>query len=155
MRDPPTLVPRLDDVAVVSDPVEQRGGHLLVAEHLGPFTKGEVGGDYVESRVKLADWDSPSTDPFSTPAGVWPEGVGRSAKCWVRRSDGVQVTVDGGAFLVGKRDLLEEPQDVVLGVEKLCEGGFPGAIEVAPCAGHAVDALVEELVGATGHGPRS
>ena len=32
--------------------------------------------------------------------------------------DGVQVAVDGGAFLVGKRDLLEEPQDVVLGVEK-------------------------------------
>ena len=62
--------------------------------------------------------------------------------------DGVQVAVDGGAFLVGERDLLEEPQDVVLGVDKLCERGFPGAIEVAPCAGHSVRALVEELVGA-------
>ena len=29
MRDAPTLVPRLDDVAVVGDPVEQRGGHLF------------------------------------------------------------------------------------------------------------------------------
>ena len=33
MRDPPTLVPRLDDVAVMGDPVEQRGGHLLVTGH--------------------------------------------------------------------------------------------------------------------------
>ena len=45
MRDPPTLVPGLDDVAVVSDPVEQRRRHLLVAEYLRPFTESEVGGD--------------------------------------------------------------------------------------------------------------
>ena len=42
MRDPPTLVPCLDDVAVMGDPVEQRGGHLLIAEDLRPFTKGEI-----------------------------------------------------------------------------------------------------------------
>ena len=30
---------------MVSEPIEQRGGHLGIAEDSGPFTKGEVGGD--------------------------------------------------------------------------------------------------------------
>ena len=62
--------------------------------------------------------------------------------------DGVEVTVDSGAFILSEWDLLDEAQDVVLGVEKLCERGFAGAIEVASCAGHAMRALLEELVGA-------
>ena len=66
MRDAPTLVSRLDDVAVVGDPVQQRGSHLLVAEHLRPLTEGEVGGDYVESRVKLPDSASPSSGACSS-----------------------------------------------------------------------------------------
>ena len=32
-------------VAVVGEPVEQRGGHLCVAEDACPFTEAEVGGD--------------------------------------------------------------------------------------------------------------
>ena len=51
---------------MVGQALEQRGGYLSVVEDLRPLAKGKVGGDYVESRVKLADWDSPSTDPFST-----------------------------------------------------------------------------------------
>src|ERR1700736_3634484 len=39
------LVAGLDDVAVVSQAIEQRGRHLGVAEHAGPFTEGEIGGD--------------------------------------------------------------------------------------------------------------
>jgi hypothetical protein len=41
----PAVVARLDDVATVSQAVEQCGGHLGVAEHAGPFTEGEIGGD--------------------------------------------------------------------------------------------------------------
>lgn len=39
------VVSGFEDVAVVGKPVEQRGGHLGVAEHAGPFTEAEVGGD--------------------------------------------------------------------------------------------------------------
>ena len=40
------LVARLDDVAVVREPVQQRRGHLRVAEHAGPFLEVQVGGDH-------------------------------------------------------------------------------------------------------------
>ena len=30
---------------MVGEPVEERGGHLRIAEHRGPFAEGEVGGD--------------------------------------------------------------------------------------------------------------
>lgn len=43
--EPPAVVTGLDDVAVMGQPVEQRGGHLGVAEHAGPFSEGEIGGD--------------------------------------------------------------------------------------------------------------
>ena len=41
----PGIVAGLHDVAVVCEAVEQRGRHLGVAEHAGPFTEGEVRGD--------------------------------------------------------------------------------------------------------------
>ena len=41
----PALVAGLDDVAVVGEAIEQRCGHLGVAEDAWPFTEGEVGGD--------------------------------------------------------------------------------------------------------------
>ena len=41
----PAVVAGFHDVAVVSQAVEQRGGHLGVAEHAGPFTEGKIGGD--------------------------------------------------------------------------------------------------------------
>ena len=43
--EPPAVVAGLDDVAVMGQPVEQRGGHLGVAEHAGPFAEGEIDGD--------------------------------------------------------------------------------------------------------------
>ena len=52
----PAGVAGLDDVAVVGEPVEHGGGHLGVAEHLGPVGEGKVRGD--EQRrvlVELAD----------------------------------------------------------------------------------------------------
>jgi hypothetical protein len=39
----PTVIATLDDVTVVGQPIEQRGGHLGVAEHAGPFTEGKIG----------------------------------------------------------------------------------------------------------------
>jgi hypothetical protein len=41
----PTVVAGFDDVAVVGQPIEQRGGHLGVAEHARPFAEGQIGGD--------------------------------------------------------------------------------------------------------------
>src|SRR5207344_1633621 len=41
----PAVVTGLDDVAVVSQAVEQRGGHLGVAEHARPFAECQIGGD--------------------------------------------------------------------------------------------------------------
>ena len=41
----PALVAGLDDVAVMGEAVEQRRGHLGVAEDARPFAEGEVGGD--------------------------------------------------------------------------------------------------------------
>ena len=39
------VIAGFDDVAMVGQAVEQRGGHLGVVEDPGPFTEGEVGGD--------------------------------------------------------------------------------------------------------------
>ena len=39
------VVPGFEDVAVVGEPIEQRGGHLCVAKDACPFTEAEVGGD--------------------------------------------------------------------------------------------------------------
>ena len=41
----PAVFAGFDDVAVVSLAVEQRGCHLGIAEHAGPFTEREIGGD--------------------------------------------------------------------------------------------------------------
>ena len=43
--EPPAFVAGLDDVAMVGQPVEERGGHLGIAEHLWPFAERQVGGD--------------------------------------------------------------------------------------------------------------
>jgi hypothetical protein len=52
----PAVIAGLDDVAVMSQAVEQRGGHLGVAEHAGPFTEGKVGcDDDGSSLVEAAD----------------------------------------------------------------------------------------------------
>ena len=39
----PALVAGLDDVAVMGEPVEQRGRHLRVAEDARPLSEGEIG----------------------------------------------------------------------------------------------------------------
>ena len=41
----PAVVAGLDDVAMVGQAIEKRGGHFGVAEHAGPFTEREIGGD--------------------------------------------------------------------------------------------------------------
>ena len=44
------VVAGFDDVAVVGQSVEQRGGHLGVAEHAGPFAEGEMVVTITEAR---------------------------------------------------------------------------------------------------------
>jgi hypothetical protein len=41
----PAVVAGLDDVAMVSQTIEQSGCHLCVAEHAVPFAKCQIGGD--------------------------------------------------------------------------------------------------------------
>ena len=41
----PAVVAGLDDVTVVGQSIEQRGGHLGVPEDARPFTEGQVGRD--------------------------------------------------------------------------------------------------------------
>jgi len=41
----PAFVAGLDDLAVMGQPVEKRGGHLSVAKDARPFAEGEIGGD--------------------------------------------------------------------------------------------------------------
>ena len=38
----PAVVAGLDNVAVMGEAVEERGGHLWIAEHAWPFAEGEV-----------------------------------------------------------------------------------------------------------------
>ena len=45
MLESPAVVAGLDDVAVVGNAVEQRGGHLGVAKDGRPLTEGQVRGD--------------------------------------------------------------------------------------------------------------
>jgi hypothetical protein len=42
---PPRVVSGFQDLAVVRDAIEHGGGHLLVAEDLGPFPEAQIGGD--------------------------------------------------------------------------------------------------------------
>jgi hypothetical protein len=41
----PAVVSSFDDIAVVSEAIEQRGCHLSVREDARPFAGGEIGGD--------------------------------------------------------------------------------------------------------------
>ena len=41
----PAFVAGLDDLAMMGEAIEQRRGHLGIAEDGGPFAEGEVGGD--------------------------------------------------------------------------------------------------------------
>ena len=41
----PALVTCLDDVAVMSEAIEQRRGHLGIAKYARPFAEGEICGD--------------------------------------------------------------------------------------------------------------
>ena len=41
----PAVVTGLNDVAVVGEAIEERGRHLGIAEHAGPFPEGEIGSD--------------------------------------------------------------------------------------------------------------
>ena len=43
--EPEAVVSGLEDVAVMGEPVEERGGHLGIAEHAGPFAEAQVRGD--------------------------------------------------------------------------------------------------------------
>jgi hypothetical protein len=41
----PTVIASLDDVAMMGDAIQERGGHFEIIKHGGPFAKGEIGGD--------------------------------------------------------------------------------------------------------------
>ena len=51
----PAVVAGLEDGAVMGQAVEQRGGHLGVAEDAGPFTERQVRGDDHRRLLVAAD----------------------------------------------------------------------------------------------------
>src|SRR3546814_13956405 len=52
----PAVIAGLDDIAMMSDAIEERGGHLGIAEHGWPLPEREVGGDdNAGLLVELAD----------------------------------------------------------------------------------------------------
>jgi hypothetical protein len=54
--EPPAVIAGFDDVAMVGQAIEQRGGHFGVPEDARPFAEGEVcGDDYRGSLVEAAD----------------------------------------------------------------------------------------------------
>ena len=54
--EPPAIVAGLDDLAVVGEAIEQRGGHFGVDEDARPFSEGEIGGDdHGGALVEFAD----------------------------------------------------------------------------------------------------
>ena len=72
----PAVIAGLDDVTVMGQPVEQRSRHLGVAEHTGPFSEREIGGDddggalvepADEMEQKLPDWALPRLQDTSRP----------------------------------------------------------------------------------------
>ena len=60
----PAVVAGLDDFAVMGEPVEQRGGHLGVAEDARPFGEGEVVVTMIEVR-----WNRPGLSELIHPRG--------------------------------------------------------------------------------------
>src|SRR3546814_11564987 len=55
------VVSGFEDVAVMSQPVEQGGGHLGITEHAGPFAEAEIGGDDDRSEERRVGKESVST----------------------------------------------------------------------------------------------
>ena len=52
----PAVVAGFNDIAMMSEAIEQRRGHFGVAEYARPFTEGEIGGDdYRGALVEAAD----------------------------------------------------------------------------------------------------
>ncbi len=49
----PAFVSGFDDLAMVDEPVEDRGCHLCIAEHAWPFVEGQIGSD--DDRVTLLE----------------------------------------------------------------------------------------------------
>ena len=41
----PAVVPGLDDLAMMSEAIEQSAGHFRITEDARPFAEGQVGGD--------------------------------------------------------------------------------------------------------------
>jgi hypothetical protein len=69
------VVAGLDDVAVMGATVEQRGGHLGIAEYARPFGEAQGGGDddagaFVELGEQKARWRQRPTEPGAVPAAV-------------------------------------------------------------------------------------
>ena len=58
----PAFVAGLDDVAMMGEAVEQRGGHLGITEDHGPLAEGEVRRD--DDRSALIEARTTDADPY-------------------------------------------------------------------------------------------
>ena len=96
----PGFVAGLDDLAMVGEPIEQRGGHLGVAEYGGPFAERQVGGD---------DDRGPFVEPADQVEQELSAGLGEG-----QISDFVEDDEVEAGQVVGEAALLPCPTDLML-----------------------------------------
>ena len=105
----PALVAGLDDLAMMGETVEQRGGHLGVAEDGWPFAEGEVGGD--DDRGALVEPAHEVEEQL--PAGL---GEGRVAEFVEDDEVAADELVRGAALASGAEfglEMVDQVDDVV------------------------------------------
>src|SRR5690554_4215857 len=126
----PALVAGLDDVAVVGEPVEERGRHLGVAEDARPFAKGEVGGD--DDRGALVE----AADQMEQQLAA---GLGEGQVAELVEDDEVEAgEMIGDAALAAGAGLGLELVDEIDDVEEATAGA---AADAGPCDGDGCVAL--------------
>ena len=115
----PALVAGLDDLAVMGEAVEQRGGHLGVAEDARPFAEGEVGGD--DDRGALVEPADQMEEQLA--AGL---GEGQIAE-FVEHDEVEAGEIIGDAPLAAGAGFALEPVDEVDDVEEAAAGAAADA----------------------------
>ena len=106
MFEPPAFVAGLHNLAVMGEAIEERRGHLGVAEDAGPFGEGEIGGD---------DDGGALVKPAHQMEEQLPAGLGEGQIAEFIQHDEVETgQIIGHASLATGAGLVVEPIDTTL-----------------------------------------
>src|ERR1700677_888141 len=115
----PAVVSGFDDIAVVGQAIEQRGGHLGVGEDARPFAEGEIGGD--DDRGALVEPADEVEQELAT-------GLGERQIAELVENDEVHAgQVIGNPTLPAAAGLALEPVDEIDDVVEAAAGAGPNA----------------------------